>query len=99
MKGEAPLGRCDICGVVGRTGRDFICEDCGNPHKIIHTCTNCGARDDLTGITLEELRKTYGPNISIGCAIAAPFCDKCPNIGSLPKKGQIRIYRVREPSH
>lgn len=94
MKGEVALGRCIICGVVADTDRDFICEDCGNPNKIIHTCTNCGSRIDLSGISIEELKSTFGPNIGIGCAIVAPCCDKCPDIEILPKKGKIRIYRI-----
>jgi hypothetical protein len=89
MEGEKALGRCIICGVIGRTVRDFICEECGNPNKIIHTCTNCGSRIDFTGIAIDKLKKAFGPNIGIGCAIAAPFCKE-----SLCLRRSTRIYCI-----
>jgi len=50
MKGEVALGRCIICGVVAITDKDFICPDCGDPLKIIFTCTKYHSRMDLTEV-------------------------------------------------
>ncbi len=48
MGEERVFGKCDICRVVGRTEKNFICQDCGDPLKIIFTFTNCHFRIDLT---------------------------------------------------
>lgn len=97
MKGGAGLGKCVICGVVAETEKNFICQDCGDPLKIIFTCTKCYSRMDLTEIDPKKLEDTFGRPIPFGTAIAVPWCDECvtnPN----EIKGKALIYRVRPPA-
>ena len=97
MEEEKAFGSCDICGVVGRTEKNFICQDCGDPLKIILTCTKCHSRMDLTEVDPKKMEDTFGRPIPFGTAIAVPWCDECVTKRE-EMKGKALIYRVRPPA-
>jgi hypothetical protein len=97
MEEEKVFGKCDICGVVGRTERNFICQDCGDPLKIILTCTKCHFRMDLTQEDPKILESMFGRHIPFGTAIAAPWCFDCTSHPE-ERKGKALLYRVRPPA-
>ena len=97
MKGEAALGKCIICGVVAETEENFICQDCGDPLKIILTCTKCHSRMDLTEVDPKKLETMFGQPIPFGTAVAVPWCDDCVTKRE-EIKGKALIYRVRPPA-
>ena len=97
VKGEKALGKCIICGVVAETKKNFICQDCGDPAKIIYTCTKCHFRMDLTQEDPEKLKNMFGQPIPFGTAIAAPWCFDCTS-NPEERKGEALIYRVRPPA-
>jgi len=85
-------GKCVICGVITDTEKDCICGDCGNPMKIIMTCTVCGGREDFTRADANLLEAAFHKKIEIGTSIATKGCDKChPGI----TKARINIYHIR----
>ncbi len=51
------FGECVLCHVVGQGEKDFICEQCGHPEKIILTCRSCGSHMDLTDQRAEAIRR------------------------------------------
>jgi len=97
MKGEAALGKCIICGVVAETEKNFICQNCGDPLKIILTCAKCHFRMDLTQEDPKKLESMFGRHIPFGTAIAAPWCFDCTSHPE-ERKGKTLIYRVRPPA-
>lgn len=97
MKEERVFGKCDICGVIGRTEKNFICENCGDPIKIIITCTKCHSRLDLTEVDPKKLEDMFGRPIPFGTAIAAPWCFDCTPEPE-ERKGKALLYRVRPPA-
>ncbi|MFH0852599.1 MAG: hypothetical protein V1845_03270 [bacterium] len=54
-------GKCVICGVVAE--EDGICGECGDPLKIIVTCTACGAKMDITNQDQELIEATFHKKI------------------------------------
>lgn len=97
-KQPLPLAHCLVCGVAGRNKRNFLCDRCADPEKIIMTCA-CGARYEIdrNEPLFTELAKRIDPTLlQIGLAIKAPRCGRCnPESGDEPLV--YRIYRVRPP--
>ncbi len=89
-------GKCLICGIEGRGGKNFFCENCVNPQKILWFCKNCQRRMDLTEEELEKLYqdlKIDGP-IRKGIVIIDEACPECtPNQDK--NKGLVNIYAIK----
>jgi len=83
-------GRCSICGVEGQGIKDFICEDCGDPLRIILTCRCCRKRLDITDLGRREYEEFIGRKLGPGMAISH-FCENCAE----GKKQRIVIYSVK----
>ncbi|MBI4143069.1 hypothetical protein HY480_04305 [Candidatus Uhrbacteria bacterium] len=95
-------GRCSVCrafGPVDRT-RDFLCDQCADPAKIICTCRGCGGRITLApeSATLAALR-TLSPDLPnrLGIAIAVSTCASCRS-GDPPPGGQIEFFGIAPDS-
>jgi hypothetical protein len=83
-------GHCSICGIEGKRKEDFICENCGDPLRIILTCRCCRERLDITDLDRREYEEFIGRKLEPGMAIAH-LCEKC----SKEKKQSILIYSVK----
>lgn len=102
------VGGCIVCGVIGQGGRDFICEKCGGPDKIMLVCQCCGAKTDLAflgvgGKIMGFLKKfNYGVNwegvleedIGLGTVIRIPTCWVCYYVGKVIND-KPAIYKIR----
>lgn len=97
MKGKAVPGKCIICGFGAETGKNFICSNCGDPLKIILTCTKCYAKFDLTEADPQSLKAIFKQPITFGMAIATPWCEICTTTPE-ERKGAAGIYRVTPPA-
>lgn len=95
---QAKRGHCRACGVTGRGRRDFICEDCGNPNRIIVVCGYCHTRNDATAASLETLCKNNGLAVpeTPGVTVKLTRCDECSVKGT---EISATLFKVREPSN
>lgn len=106
---EEIKGNCVLCKVVGRGEKNFVCEKCGHPEKIISVCRRCGTRVELTRCEPEVIKRLlslYVPRekkeeltrieISAGVSISTPICSSCIGKRGLAL-GDVSFYRVKKP--
>jgi hypothetical protein len=88
-------GRCVICNVKGRSGRDFLCEDCADPGRIFVACMNCRYLTEISAKELEILRDAMGLDFPIrtGITIKQDFCPKCDPENK--KEYMVKVYSIR----
>ena len=99
-------GQCIICGIVGQGSRDFICEFCYDPEKLMLVC-RCGRRTDLTGAigsgVIDNMKMVIawdredGSSLRPGMTISVAKCFLCSGKEALEKEAarDLRIYSVR----
>lgn len=96
MEKTDALGRCIICGVIGKGQKDFICENCGGPDKIIMTCTVCGDHMDLSELKqsdLANMESFIGRQLKPGMAVASQGCPNCCKGGGAGIA--VAVYQIR----
>lgn len=102
------LGKCIVCGVFGQGKKDFICEHCGGPDKIMLVC-KCGRRNDITALHgrmnewLPSVICWHGDeqdekDIVPGTVISVQSCFLCKGEGALQIENglSLGIYRVKK---
>lgn len=88
--------KCLICGREGKGKKDFICESCGDPEKIIFHCGRCGDIREFSKDALIELMKGSNVAISIepGLVIRSSYCDKCHRESDKGGKARVDFWKI-----
>jgi hypothetical protein len=88
-------GKCIVCGVEGRGRKDFLCENCANPEKIIWVCAKCGRKRELTPEELEIICVCFlgkTPNQKGGVIVRVSCCKDCQPEG----KPEAIVYTMKK---
>jgi Fe2+ or Zn2+ uptake regulation protein len=91
-------GQCLVCGVEGQGTKNFLCENCADPEKIIWICVKCGKKVELTEGELEKLYealKVCGKYpIRKGIVIKDLSCPRCTFISASKEERKVYIYAI-----
>lgn len=92
--GKAPRGHCVVCGAGGRTARDFICGDCGDPLEITLYCERCGRRLRLHEEAAAALLREHGHDDRDlrGLVFKVTACSLCMRDD---ETANVALYRIR----
>ncbi len=107
---EKEFGECIFCGVIGQGKKNFVCENCGKPDKLMMVC-QCGQRHDLTkslgmGVsdvneylsTIIAWNKRNEKYLKLGMTIYVARCVFCGGKKALKKEAakDLMIYKISE---
>lgn len=92
---EFPNVKCVVCGIRAFGEKDFLCENCANPEKIITFCVNCKEYMEIDIVQLAQLLKV-AENIEIpvrlGVSVRMTACNNCFKDGHEFEMG---FYKIR----
>ena len=86
---EFPNAKCVVCGIRAFGKKDFLCENCTHPEKIITYCVSCKEYMEINIVQLAQLLKIAENEeipASFGVSIKMNACNKC-----FEKDGKFRV--------
>lgn len=109
METTESIGRCVLCKIEGQGEKDFICERCGSPDKVILAC-QCGQRADVMLVekrTMEFFFQRFFKGIDrsswtipdmrlAGAVILVRVCGNCINKKESGPLGETAVYKIRK---
>jgi len=90
MKG---LAHCLVCDIEAPHAKDFLCERCAQPGKILIRCASCGSRYEAAaqGPSADGLAQDLRMSLDPGTALKISSCPKCSGSRTI----HVEIFRIR----